>query len=109
MGTHGFGQLAAFFVTHVSRRRTDESRNAVLFHVFAHVNTHQSRLAVEQFGRKRTGQFRLAHTRRAQEQETANRRILAAKATTVTQDGFRNCFHSFILTNHAGMQTFVQV
>ena len=78
MCTHGFGQLAAFFVAHVSRRRTDQAAHAMLFHVFTHVDTHQRVLVVEQFHGKRLRQFRLAHTRRAQEQETANRRILAA-------------------------------
>ena len=78
MRTHGFGQLAAFFVAHVSRRRTDQAAHAMLFHVFAHVDTHECGFTVKQFGRKRTGQFRLADTRGAQEQEASNRRIFAA-------------------------------
>ena len=81
----------------------------MLFHVFAHVNTHQRVLVVEQFHGKRLRKFSLAHTRRAQEQEATNRRILAAKTATVTQYRFRNRFHSFVLANHAGMQAFVQV
>ena len=37
---HGFSELAAFFITHISGRRPDAARHGVLFHVFGHVNAH---------------------------------------------------------------------
>ena len=109
MRTHSFGQLAAFFVPHVSRRSTDQTAYAMLFHIFAHVDTDKRVFAIEKFHSQSLRQFRLTHARRAQEEETANRRVLATKAATVTQNSFGHGFDSFVLANHAGMQTFVQV
>ena len=35
------GELAAFFVADVARRRTDQPADVVLLHVFGHVDLHQ--------------------------------------------------------------------
>ena len=36
-----FGQLTAFFVAHIARRGTDQTRNGKFLHVFAHVDANQ--------------------------------------------------------------------
>ena len=45
IAAHLFGELAAFLVTDVTRRRTDQARDVELLHVFAHVELETSDLA----------------------------------------------------------------
>jgi hypothetical protein len=42
-----FGELATFFVTHISWRRTDQLRNAVLLHELRHIETDKSFVAAK--------------------------------------------------------------
>ena len=58
---HGFGELPAFVVAHIARRRSDEAGYGVLFHVLGHVQAHDVALIVKQVVRKRARQFGLAH------------------------------------------------
>src|SRR5207245_4609910 len=44
---HRLGELAAFLIANVARRRTDEPGDRVLFHVLRHVDTHHGLLVVE--------------------------------------------------------------
>ena len=44
---HAFGQLAAFFVSHVSWRRADQFRHGMLLHVFGHVEADERFFAAE--------------------------------------------------------------
>ena len=81
----------------------------MLFHVFAHVDTDKCVFAIEKFHSQSLCKFCLTHARRAQEEETSNRRIFTGEAATVTQNRFGHGFNSFVLANHASMQTFVQV
>ena len=79
---HFFGELAAFLVTDVTGRRPDEPRDIELFHVLAHVEMHERlRVAKHLFG-ERLGQQRLAHARRAEQQEGADgpARVLQIRA-----------------------------
>src|SRR6266852_2422993 len=45
---HYLGKLTSLFVANVARRRTDQSRDTVLLHVFGHVNAYDGPLVVEQ-------------------------------------------------------------
>jgi hypothetical protein len=74
------GQLAALIVADVARRRADQARDAVLLHVFGHVDPHQRGLGVEKRFGERFRQFGLADACRAEKQEAADRpaRILDA-------------------------------
>ena len=63
---HRFGQLPAFVVADVAGRRADQPGNAVLLHVFRHVDAHHRRLGVEQRLGERLREFGLAHSRRPQ-------------------------------------------
>ena len=69
LASDGFGKLAAFLVTDVSRRRADQSRNGVLFLVFAHVDPDHGVLVVEQKFGERTGKFRFTDACRSKKNE----------------------------------------
>ena len=66
------GELAAFLVADVARRRTDQSRDRVLLHVLAHVEADHRALVVEEQLGKRTRQLRLPDTGGAEEDERAD-------------------------------------
>ena len=72
---HRFGELAAFLVTDVAGRRADQARRRELLHVLAHVDLDERVAVAEHELRQRAGQERLAHARRAQEDERANRTL----------------------------------
>ena len=72
---HGFGQLPAFFVAHVSGRRADQPRHRVLLLIFRHVDADHGALVVEQELRQRARQFGLADARRPQKNEAADRPV----------------------------------
>ena len=73
--THGLGELATFFVAHVTRRRADEPRHGMLLHVLRHVDAYHGVFVVEQKFGERLGGLRLAHTGRPEEDEGADRTI----------------------------------
>ena len=79
---HSFRQRAALLVSDIARRRADQARNRMLFHVFRHVDADQRIFIVEQIFRQRLGQFGLSDARRAEEHERTDRtvRILQARA-----------------------------
>ena len=66
---HRFGQLAAFLVADVPRRRSNQTADGVFLLVFAHIDPdHGPFIVKHEFGQG-TRQFGLAHTGRAQEDE----------------------------------------
>ena len=65
LAAYRFGQLAAFFIAHVSGRRADQTGHGVFLHVFGHVDTHHVVLIVKQRLRQRLGKLGLAHARGA--------------------------------------------
>ena len=73
LAAHGLGQVAALFVSDVTRRGANQARHRMLFHEFAHVDADHVLVRIKQEIRKRTGQLGLAHAGRAQEQEGAGR------------------------------------
>src|SRR6185295_10510714 len=72
---HTLRQLPTFLVPDVSRRRTNQLRYGVLFHELRHIEAEQCLLAAEQELSERTSHFRLAYTRRAQEEERSRRAV----------------------------------
>ncbi len=72
LAAHALGQLAALLVAHIARRRADQPRNGVLFHIFGHVDANQTVLVPEQRLAQRLAQLGLAHARGAQEDERAD-------------------------------------
>ena len=64
-----FRKLAAFLVTDISRRRTDQARSGELLHVFRHVEADHGLLVVEEKLGQGSGQLGFANARWAQEYE----------------------------------------
>ena len=79
---HGLCELPALFVADIARRCADKPGHCVLFHVFAHVDTHDVVLGIEQRLGKRLCKLRLSDTGRTQEEERSDRaaRILNSGA-----------------------------
>ena len=73
--THRLGELAAFLIADVSRRGADEPGDRVLLRILAHVDAHHGAFVVEKEVGQRLGQFGLAHTRGAKEEERAGRAV----------------------------------
>ena len=97
---HGLGELTAFLVTHVARRRADQPRHGVLLHVLAHVDAGQRALVVEQPGGQRLGQLRLAHAGGAQEDEGPERLFRVGQSALVAADGVGDRRDRVVLADH---------
>ena len=82
--TNLLGKLPTFFVSDVTRRRTEETRDGVLLRVLRHIKGDQCVFLAEEEFRKRLGKFGLADTGRTREDErTAGAvRILQSRAGT---------------------------
>ena len=104
-----FGKLTALVVAHVSRRRSDQTSNRVLFHILGHIDTDHSALGIEQVLGKSLSQLRFTNTSGAQEQEAANGTVRVGKACTVTANCACHSSHSFVLTNHAFAKLVFQI
>ncbi|MNI81856.1 hypothetical protein D3C73_1385100 [compost metagenome] len=69
LAAYRFGELAAFLIADITRRRTDKTGNAVLLHILRHINADHAVFAVKERYRQRFCQLRLPYPGRAQEQE----------------------------------------
>ena len=87
LAPHGLGELSALVVTDVSRRRTDQTRDAVTLLVFAHVDSRHHRVVVEEELGQRLRQLGLAHTRRTEEDERTNRLARVVQSGTRAAHG----------------------
>ena len=106
---HGFGQLTALFVSYVSGRRSDQTRDRILLHVLTHIDTHHVVLIVEQRCRQALRQLRLTDTGRSQEQERTDGLTGILDTGFGTNDSFGDLGHAFILSYHTFVQFFIQV
>ena len=76
---YGVRQQAALVEPDIARRRADQARDGMAFHIFRHVEAHQ--LDAERLG-KLAGHLGLADTGWAGEQVVADRLFRLAKAGT---------------------------
>ena len=60
-----FGQVAAFFVADIARRRADQAGNGVFFHVFRHIDADEVVFAVKQEACQSFAQLGFTHAGRA--------------------------------------------
>ena len=95
-----FGELAAFLVAHVARRRTDQAAHGELLHVLAHVYADQGVLGVEEVAGQFLGQLGLAHAGGAQEDEGADGAVGVLEAGAVALDGLHHLAHGLVLADH---------
>src|SRR5581483_10282280 len=94
---HAFGQLAALFVTHITRRRADQLRNRVLLHKLRHVEADEALFAAKEEAGERTRDFRLADACGAEEQEGTRRSSGRFQAGTRAADSARESRNCFLL------------
>ena len=104
----GFGELAAFLITDITRRRADEPRDRVLLHVLAHIQADHVVLAVEEGFREGTRQFGFAHAGGSEENEGADGAFGVFETGTRPDDGVSHGFDGFVLANDALVQDFVE-
>ena len=98
---HLLGELAAFFVADISRRRADQARHGVLLHVLGHVDAHHGVLVVEQELGQRARQFGFADAGRAQEDERTDRPLGIAQPRARTANGIGHALERCVLADHA--------
>jgi hypothetical protein len=84
LAPHGFGELAAFLVADIARRRADEAGNGELLHVFRHVDLDDRVLIAEHLRGELLREHRLTDARWADEHERSDRtaRVLQIRART---------------------------
>ena len=77
---HRFGELAALLITHISRRRSNQTADAEFFHILRHIDAHDILFIVEQRLCERLGKLRLTNARRPEEQKRSDRAPLILDA-----------------------------
>ena len=103
-----FGELAAFFVADVARRRTDQAADRVLLHVLGHVETDQRRLVAEEELGERAGQFGLTDARRAEEDErAADGRLGSLRPARVRRIAWETAAMRVVLTDDPAVELFL--
>ena len=108
LSPHLFRQLPAFVVADVTRRRADQARNAVLFHILAHVDADHCLLAAEHRLGERAAQLCFAHARRPEEEKRPDRPPRIFDADSTPTDGARHSAHRLVLPHNARMKRRLQ-
>ena len=104
LAAHLFGELAAFLVADVSRRRTEESRSRVLLGELGHIHANQRVLIVEQEFGERLGQLGLADAGGAGEDERTGRALRVLQTHASTADGAGQGGNRLVLADDALVQ-----
>ena len=102
MAAYRFGELSAFAVADISRRGADQPCDVVFFAVFAHVDTDESLVLVEEPFGELFRQQGFAHARRSDEHEDADRTPFVLESRPGALDRPRNLFDGFALADDAG-------
>ena len=105
----GFRQLSAFVKSDVSWRRADQTRHAVFFHIFGHIDPDDGVFIVKEFIRKGFCQFGLTDASGSEENERCCRTALILQSGSGPEHGIGHRFHGFILTDHPLMEFFRQM
>ena len=87
LSAHSLRQLTTLVVTHVARRRTNQTRHAVLLLILTHIDTRHHRLVVEEIVCQCLGKLRLTYTRGTEEDKRGDRSLRILKACTRTAHG----------------------
>ena len=108
LATHRFGELAAFLVPDIPRRRTNEPGDGMPLHVLAHVDAYHVLFGIEQRLSQRLGEFGLPYTGRPKEDERANRPARVFNPSAGANHGIGHQTHRLILAYDALMQNLVE-
>ena len=97
---HCLGQHAAFFIADITRRRSDQPRDRMFFHIFRHVDADHGARIVEQEIGQRLGQFGFADPGGAQKQKAAKRTARVLQPGTRAAHGGGHGMDSHRLADH---------
>ena len=106
---HGFGQLSAFIIAYVARRRSNQTGDGMLFLILAHVDTRHQGFIIKQVFRQSFRQLGLTYTRRTEEDERTDRAFRVLQSRTAPAHGIRYGFDGFVLSDHPLVQFVFQV
>ena len=107
--THRFGELATGLIAHVAGRCPDQTAHGVLLHVLRHVDANHGVIAVEQPVGEGFGEFRLAHTRGAEEQEAGDGAVRIAQPRPGPLNRIGDGGDGLVLADHPLMQIILQL
>ena len=97
---HRLRERTGVLVAHVSRRRSNKSRDGELLHVLAHVHPNQSVAIGEQEFREGPGQLGLADSGGAREDERPDGAVRILQPRTAAPDGPRDGRDGIVLAHH---------
>ena len=109
LAPHLLRELTALLVTDVARRRADEPRGRVLFHILRHVDAHDGALIAEERLRQRAAELRLAHARGTEKEEAANRTVRISEPDAAAPDRGGDGGHGLVLSHDAAAQRVLHV
>ncbi len=109
LATYFLGELSAFFVAYIARRRSYEARYGKFLHIFAHIYTYEGIFFIEEVSSEYLGQLCFTHTGRAEEDKRANRLLGVFEAYAGTLNGFYELFDGGVLPDYTAFQLFAHV
>ncbi len=98
-------ELAAFFITDISRRRAEESTHCMLFAIFRHINADESFLVIEHEPGEGFCQLGLSYPGRANKNKGANRSGRIFQPGASAANGIRDGVNGLLLPDDALVQT----
>ena len=104
LAPYGLGKLSALVVSYVSRRRAHEPAHGVPLLVFAHIDSRNQVLVIEQELGQGLCQLGLANAGGAKEQERSNRPLLIGKACAGAAYGVGHGLYGLVLAYNPLMQ-----
>ena len=105
---HPLGELSSLLVADIPGRRTDQTGDAVLFHILRHIQAYQGLFAPEKSRRQSAGQLGLADPRLPQEDEGADGTAGILQTQPPPTDGSRHYPHRLLLADDPGLQGLLQ-
>ncbi len=109
IAAHFFCQLAGFFKADIARRRTDQLRDRMFLHVFAHIEANHGVFCAKQLFSERFGELRFPDAGRADKQERTDRAVFRFQAGAAAADRLGDFFHRFRLADHFFRQVFFEM
>ncbi len=97
---NGFGELSAFVIAYIARRRTYQPANGMTLLVFTHVYAGHGIFVIEQEFAQSLGQFGFSDSGGTQEDERADGLALIAKSGAAASYGITHGLNGFCLPDH---------
>ena len=105
----GFGELPPFVIAYISRRRTDKASSGELLLIFAHVDTGEHRLVIEEDFGQGLCQLGLPHPSGTQEDERTDGSLGVLETCTATAYGIGHRLDGLLLPHDTLVQLFLEV